>query len=205
MSPADRLDADRLAQGLRGQRIGNRVVVLEEATSTNDVVFAMAADNQEGLVVFAERQTAGRGQHGRRWESAAGQGLWFSVLLRPDVLPNELPRLTSWAAQTVAKTLATELSLPATVKPPNDVYLGTRKVAGVLLEMRAIAGAPNVGILGIGLNVHQTAGDFPEEIRETATSLSLASGEPVDRHAIAISILRDLDRTYGGALAVTEL
>jgi BirA family biotin operon repressor/biotin-[acetyl-CoA-carboxylase] ligase len=205
MSPADRLDAERLAQALRSQRIGNQIVVLRETTSTNDVVFAMAGENEEGLVVFAERQTAGRGQHGRRWESAAGQGLWFSVLLRPHLSANELPRLTSWAAHAVAETLATELSLPATVKPPNDVYVGSRKVAGVLLEMRAIAGAPNVGILGIGVNVHQTAGDFPEEIRETATSLTIASGKPVDRHAIAISILRDLDRTYGGALAVTEL
>ena len=196
MSPADALDADRLSQALRSQRIGNRVVVLEEATSTNDVVFAMAAESEEGLVVFAERQTAGRGQHGRRWESAAGQGLWFSVLLRPSVTPNELPCLTSWAARTVAETLATELSLAATVKPPNDVYLGDRKVAGVLLEMRAIAGAPNVGILGIGLNVSQTAEDFPEEIRGTATSLAIASGKSIDREKIAIAILRALDRTY---------
>jgi BirA family biotin operon repressor/biotin-[acetyl-CoA-carboxylase] ligase len=74
MSPADTLDAERIAQALSGQRIGNRVVVFEEATSTNDVVFAIAAENDEGLVVFAERQTAGRGQHGRRWESARGKG-----------------------------------------------------------------------------------------------------------------------------------
>jgi BirA family biotin operon repressor/biotin-[acetyl-CoA-carboxylase] ligase len=78
-------------------------------------------------------------------------------------------------------------------------------VAGVLLEMRAVPAAPNVGILGIGVNVGHTADDFPQEIRETATSLSLASGKPVDRHAIAISILHDLDRTYASALSVTEL
>ena len=205
MSPADTLEAKRIAQALHAQRIGNRVVVLKEATSTNDVVFTMAAENDEGLVVFAERQTAGRGQHGRRWESAPGKGLWFSVLLRPNVAPNESPRLTSWAARTIAATIASELSVAATVKPPNDVYVGGRKVAGVLLEMRAVPAAPNVGILGIGVNVGHTADDFPQEIRETATSLSLASGKSIDRHAIAISILRDLDRTYAHALTVTEL
>jgi BirA family biotin operon repressor/biotin-[acetyl-CoA-carboxylase] ligase len=98
MSPADRLDGERIAEALRGERLGNRVVVLDETTSTNDVVFEMAGDSEEGLVVFAERQTAGRGQHGRRWESAAGKGLWFSVLLRPNLAPNDLSRLTNWAA-----------------------------------------------------------------------------------------------------------
>ena len=196
MSLADALDAERLGQAVAGQRIGSRIVVVEEATSTNDVVFAMAGENEEGLVVFAERQTAGRGQHGRRWQSARGKGLWFSVLLRPNVAPNESPRLTSWAARTVAETIAAELSLAATVKPPNDVYVGERKVAGVLLEMRAIAGAPNVGILGIGINVNQTSDDFPEEIRGTATSLAMATGKPIDRHVIATAILHALDRTY---------
>jgi BirA family biotin operon repressor/biotin-[acetyl-CoA-carboxylase] ligase len=202
MSPADALDVKRLTQALRNQCIGHAVVVLQQASSTNDIVFAMAAESDEGLVVFAERQTAGRGQHGRRWESAPGKGLWFSVLLRPNVPPNEATGLTSWAARTIAETIARELALPAFVKPPNDVYIADRKVAGVLLEMRAVAGAPHVGILGIGLNVRQAADDFPPEIRQTATSLALASGQPIDRHSIAISLLRDLDRTYEQARAL---
>jgi BirA family biotin operon repressor/biotin-[acetyl-CoA-carboxylase] ligase len=177
---------------------------LQQAASTNDIVFAMAAESDEGLVVFAEQQTAGRGQHGRRWESAPGKGLWFSVLLRPNVPPSEAARLTSWAARTVAETIARELGVPAHVKPPNDVYIVDRKVAGILLEMRAVAGAPHVGILGIGLNVSHTGDDFTPEIRQTATSLSLASGQPIDRHSIAISILRDLDRSYAHARALSS-
>jgi BirA family biotin operon repressor/biotin-[acetyl-CoA-carboxylase] ligase len=196
MSPADPLDAVRLAQALTGKRIGNRIVVCAEVTSTNDVLFAMAADNDEGLVVFAEQQTAGRGQHGRRWESAAGKGLWFSVLLRAGITPEESPRLTSWAATTVAETIAQSLAIMASVKPPNDVYIRDRKVAGVLLELRAVPAAPHVGILGIGLNVNQTEDDFPEELRATATSLSIAARRPIDRHEVAIALLRELDRTY---------
>jgi BirA family biotin operon repressor/biotin-[acetyl-CoA-carboxylase] ligase len=195
MSPADRSTRNDRGR-TRGERIGNRVVVLEETSSTNDVVFAMAADHAEGLVVFAERQTAGRGQHGRRWESAAAKGLWFSVLLRPQLSPNELSHLTSWAAQTIADTLHAELALPARVKPPNDVYVGDRKVAGILLEMRAVPAA-HVGILGIGLNVNQTPEDFPEELRGTAASLAMLTSEEVDRHTIAIALLRALARTYG--------
>ena len=196
MSPADPLDAERIADALRGERIGNCVVVLQETGSTNDVVFAMAADHAEGLVVFAELQTAGRGQHGRRWESTVGKGLWFSVLLRPNLSPNELPRLTSWAAQTIADTLKAELALPARVKPPNDVYIADRKVAGILLEMRAVPAAPHVGILGIGVNVNQTPEEFPEELRGTATSLAMLTGKSVDRHALAVALLRALARTY---------
>ena len=196
MSPDDGLDADALAKALSGHRIGNRVIVLRETNSTNDVVCAMAGKNEEGLVVFAEHQTTGRGQHGKRWESAAGKGLWLSVLLRPKISPNESPRLTSWAAQTLAATISNELSVSATVKPPNDVYVRDRKLAGVLLEMRAVTAAPHVGILGIGLNVNQRAEDFPEELRSTATSLSIVLGRPVERQAIAIALLRELDRTY---------
>jgi BirA family biotin operon repressor/biotin-[acetyl-CoA-carboxylase] ligase len=197
MSPADPLDAERIAEALRGERLGNRVVVLDETTSTNDVVFEMAGDSEEGLVVFAERQTAGRGQHGRRWESAAGKGLWFSILLRPRLSPNELSRLTSWGARTIADTLHAELALPARVKPPNDVYISHRKVAGILLEMRAVPAAPNVGILGIGLNVNQTPDEFPEELRGTAASLAMLTGEQVDRQTVAIALLRALAGSYG--------
>ncbi len=165
MSPADSLDAKALRAALSGQLIGHHVVQLAEASSTNDVVAQMAAAHPEGLVVLAEKQTAGRGQYGRRWESAPGLGLWFSILLRPQLTPEESPRLTSWAADCLAATIREECGLPARVKPPNDVYVGDRKVAGLLLEMRAVVGEAHYGILGIGLNVNQAAEDFPENLR----------------------------------------
>src|SRR3982750_3505518 len=120
MSPADSpLDADELRSALGDCLIGREILVLDETTSTNDFVFGLTTPaTREGLVVFAERQTAGRGQRGNRWDSAAGKGLWFSILLRPKIASKESPRLTSWAAQTIARTLADNLSLAATVKPP---------------------------------------------------------------------------------------
>src|SRR3954471_1823225 len=132
--PAAPLDAEKLRRALAGQRIGNRVVVLTTATSTNDVVVQMMGDHVEGLVVFAETQTAARGQYGRRWESAAGKGLWFSILLRPWIAVSESARLTDFLARAIADAIAEQTGLACTVKLPNDIYVGDRKMAGVLVE-----------------------------------------------------------------------
>src|SRR3712207_1308486 len=131
MSPADRpLDAAELRRALSGCTIGRDVLVLDETTSTNDFVFGLAtAETAEGIVVFAERQTAGREQHGNHWESAGGKGLCFTILLGPQIPASEAARLTSWAAAAIAETVRSEFSLGATVKPPNDVYVGERKIA----------------------------------------------------------------------------
>lgn len=188
MSTADRLDAEALSAAL-GFR---RVIVLRETTSTNDAVFEMAHANKEGLVIFAERQTAGRGQYGRRWESAAGLGLWFSLLLRPGIDAAAASELTTRAAGSIAATLQREFGLAFGVKLPNDVYVGARKVAGVLLERRAVAGASHVAILGVGLNVNQQPEDFPEELREAAGSIAMALERPISRQALAIALVHGL-------------
>ncbi|HEY0370026.1 MAG TPA: biotin--[acetyl-CoA-carboxylase] ligase [Chthoniobacterales bacterium] len=179
------------------QTIGRDVLVLECVDSTNEFLFRLTTPaTPEGLVVLAETQTAGRGQHGRRWESAASKGLWLSILLRPKLAPNESPRLTRWAAQTVAETIRAQFSLGATVKPPNDIYIDKRKVAGVLLEMRVAADGTHIGILGIGINVNHAREDFPVELRDTASSIAMALGREVDRQNFAVALLRELDRTY---------
>ena len=189
MSARDRLRAEKLRGGFL---IGRQVIVLEETESTNDVVRQMAGgDWPEGLCVFAEQQTAGRGQRSNTWESAAGKGLWFSILLRPKIDIVDSPRLSEWAARVVAETIG-----DSTVKLPNDVYIGERKVAGVLVEMRAQAGAPHVAIVGIGVNVNHAPSDFSEELRERATSLAIVRRMRQDRHLLACELLRNLDRTY---------
>jgi BirA family biotin operon repressor/biotin-[acetyl-CoA-carboxylase] ligase len=192
----DRLNAAEFRFACSGQRIGNRVEVRREVTSTNDVVLQMASENDEGLVVFAESQTAGRGQYGKNWASAPHKGLWFSILLRPKMAPSDAPRLTSWAAHSVTAAIHEQLSLSPAVTPPNDVFVGQRKVAGVLLEMRAVPGASHFGILGIGVNVNQQPDDFPPELMQQAGSLAMACGGHVDRQQLAIAILRTLDRGY---------
>ena len=194
MPGRDRLRAEKLRGGLI---IGREVIVLEKTESTNDVIREMAAgDWPEGLCVFAEHQTAGRGQRGNRWESAAGKGLWFSILLRPRIDVRDSTRLTIWVADTIARTLEEQFNLPASVQLPNDIYVRDRKIAGVLVEMQAQPGAPHVAVVGIGLNVNHAPSDFPDEVREHATSIAMVRRSRLDRHLLALSLLKNLDRTY---------
>ncbi len=197
MSQRESLCAEKLRAALGESYIGNGIIVVEETDSTNDLMWQRAREgNPSGVVIFAERQTAGRGQRGNRWESAAHLGLWFSILLRPGIGPADSARLTNWAAETIARTIEEENGIGAQVKLPNDIYIGTRKVAGVLVELRVEKNGAYAAIVGIGLNVNQTDVDFPEQLRERAGSLAMAAGKPVDRQLFAIALLRNLDRTY---------
>ncbi|MEY2479685.1 MAG: BirA family transcriptional regulator [Verrucomicrobiota bacterium] len=191
------LDAERIRTALGQCVIGREIVVLEQTTSTNDAIFQKTTpDVPEGLVVFAEQQTAGRGQRGHDWESVGGLGLWLSILLRPKISLDQSARLTDWAARVISKTILEEFEIAPHIKPPNDIYLADRKIAGVLVEMRAQKNGPHVAIVGIGINVNQMPEDFSEAVRSRAGSLAMALGRPQDRYTLAVALLRNLDRTY---------
>src|SRR5437763_8861257 len=203
MLAADRLSGPKLRAGLGYATIGREIIVLDETTSTNDVVLQMANGGApEGLVVFAEHQTAGRGQRGNIWESAAGKGLLCSILLRPKVALQDSARLVDWAVKGIAWTVESACLRKVTIKSPNDIYIDGRKVAGVLVEMRAQPGAPHLAVAGIGVNVNQKPSHFPEELRDCATSLAIVLVGPVDRNALAIAFLRSLDYLYRARLYV---
>src|SRR5881296_3559478 len=171
----DRLVGSELQANLGSAGIGREIIVLEQTGSTNDAILKVAtADLNEGLVLFAEDQTAGRGQRGNRWESTAGKGLWFSILLRPRIDINNSPRLTAWAAEAISDVIRHEFSLKTMIKLPNDVEIDGRKVAGVLVEMRAQEKAQHLAVAGIGINVNQSLEDFPKELQGRAISLAMA-------------------------------
>ena len=199
----DRLIDKELRADLGGAVIiGREIIVLGQTGSTNDAILRIARPNsEEGLVLFAEDQTAGRGQRGNRWESTAGKGLWFSILLQPKIDLNNSPQLTAWAAEGISDAIQNEFSLKTTIKLPNDVEIDGRKVAGVLVEMRAQEKAPYLAIAGIGINVNQSLEDFPKELQSRAISLAMALGRQVDRQKFAVAVLRNLDRTYAKRFA----
>ena len=197
MTSPDALSAEKLRADVDPVIVGREIVVVDETTSTNDSVLERTSSaTPEGLVVFAERQTAGRGQRNNSWESAAGKGLWFSFLLRPKIDIGDSTQLAEWAARTVAETIAKEFALPATVKLPNDIIVAGNKIAGVLVEMRAQKNAPHIAIVGVGVNVNHQAEDFSEELRARAISLAMALDRQVDRHQFAVALLKNLDRSY---------
>jgi BirA family transcriptional regulator, biotin operon repressor / biotin---[acetyl-CoA-carboxylase] ligase len=203
----DRLIADQLQAAFPCSIIGRDIVVLEQTGSTNDAIFQVAspqgaADSSppslvdEGLVLFAEHQTAGRGQRGNRWESTPGKGLWFSILLRPGIQLSDSGGLTIWAIEAISDVIRIEFGLEPAIKLPNDVQLNGHKVAGVLVEMRAQDKAPHLAVVGIGINVNQCRNDFPAELQDRAISLAMALGRQVDRQNFAVALLRNLDLTY---------
>src|SRR6476620_1526090 len=197
----DWLTADQLQAALPGAIIGRKSIVLEQTGSTNDAIWRVASTDglpsiPEGLVVFAEQQTAGRGQRGNRWESTGGKGLWFSILLRPEIQLSDSGRLTIWAIEAIADAIRIEFGLEPAIKLPNDVQLNGQKVAGVLVEMRAQEKAPHLAVVGIGINVNQRRDDFPAELQDRAISLAMALGRQVDRQNFAVALLRNLDLTY---------
>lgn len=198
----DRLIVAELRQSLGESVIGRRIIVLESTRSTNEFLLqALTSELPEGFVVFAEHQTAGRGQRGHRWESAPYRGLWFSILLRPRIPIVESARLTDWAAQAVAAAIRSETGLEARIKLPNDVYVAAKKVAGVLVETKAGLGSKWAAVAGIGVNVNQAPEEFPDELRARAGSLAMALGRPIDRPAFAAALLRELERTRAQAAA----
>ena len=169
------------------------------AGSTNDLARALAAAGApHGTVVLAEEQTAGRGRSGRPWSSPPGLGIWMSLVVRPATLPAPglLPILVGLAAAEAVDPFARPEA--TAVKWPNDLWIGGRKLAGILCEGSWDGEGPGGIVVGIGMNVLHAPGDFPPEVRETATSLRIAAGWSPPRAevagALAAAIVRALAR-----------
>ena len=197
------LDAEALSQVAP-----DLVVELHEtATSTNAVAADRArAGAPDGLVVVAEHQTAGRGRLDRTWETPPRAALTFSLVLRPTVPAADWPWLPLLTGHTVAKVLRAAGYAGSVVKWPNDVLVGERKVAGILVERVETPSGP-AAVLGIGLNVSLTEAELPVP---TATSLALEGGAEPDRTALLVELLRSLREAYdawqaGGADGLARL
>jgi len=199
VSAPDLLHADDLLARLgKTCVIGRDVQVFQQTNSTSDVAEKLARDGvKEGVVVFAEGQTKGRGRLGRKWLSPPGKGLWFSVLLRPSLRPQEVTQLTIAAATALWRAIHEQTGLVPEIKWPNDLLLRGRKVAGILTELSAELDRVKHIILGIGVNVNMGANEFPAELRKLATSLKIESGKTVSRAELAAAMMRELDRDYG--------
>jgi len=198
VSSPDALHADDLLARLGQTKVvGRDIRVFEETTSTNDVIEKLARDGvKEGAVVFAESQTKGRGRLGRKWMSPTHKGLWFSVLLRPELRPQEATQLTVASATALRRAIKSVTGLTPEIKWPNDLLLGGKKVAGILTEMSAEVDRVRHIILGIGVDVNQDAAEFPAELRKIATSLKIEAGAEISRAELATEILRELDVDY---------
>ena len=160
----------------------------------------MAEDAVDGTVVIAKHQTAGRGRLNRSFESPDGKGLYFSVLLKPEIPPERLVCITAMAGVAVCGAVERICNLRPGLKWPNDPVLRGRKLCGVLTELvMDEAGCPHV-VLGIGVNVSQKAEDFSPEVAKLATSLEAELGKEVSFAALAAALIEELDQLYRALL-----
>ena len=200
----DLLDGAALAASLPTRIFGKTAWhILEETTSTNHDAVRLANEGcAEGCVIVAERQTQGRGRKGHVWRSLP-RGLQFSVLLRPEACSWNAALLTGLAALAVARAVREVTGLTPCVKPPNDVHIGGRKLAGVLVETGLRGDEPDWAVLGIGCNVNALPEDFPpeerlEDGRPRFTSLLEETGRFVSRPALLAVMLEHLEKAYVG-------
>jgi BirA family biotin operon repressor/biotin-[acetyl-CoA-carboxylase] ligase len=172
---------------LRG-RFGHVYRYAEITPSTQRM---LAEDTAEGAVAVAEEQTEGRGRLGRAWEAPGGTSVLVSVLLLPAVATPRLPELSLVAGGAVAEAILEVTGIEPTIKFPNDVLIGRRKVAGILAES-----SEGRVVLGIGVNANQTLEQLPADAQTEPTSLRLELGEPVSRLQLLAAILLQLERAY---------
>jgi BirA family biotin operon repressor/biotin-[acetyl-CoA-carboxylase] ligase len=192
MSRISPSDLAELVVVLSGRTIGRRIEQVAECGSTQDLVRALGEGGEsEGTVVLAERQTQGRGQRGNLWQGAAGKDLAFSFLLTPPALP--AVALAAILPLGVCLGLEEALGRRFTVKWPNDVLHGGRKVAGILIEGTTLAGRTTYAV-GVGVNVNTTG--FPPELADRAGSLSQITGGELDRAGLLATLLISLDDVY---------
>ncbi|HZD30830.1 MAG TPA: biotin--[acetyl-CoA-carboxylase] ligase [Candidatus Angelobacter sp.] len=192
---ADLLLADIVGPLAKGTMFASRIRHYFRIGSTNAAAMqAAAAGEPDGAVFFAEQQTAGRGRGGNSWESAASDGIYCSIVLRPQLAPADALLLSLIAGIAVSEVVQQTTGLHPDLRWPNDVLLEERKFCGILTEMNAEATRVRHVVVGIGINVNQSS--FPSELESLATSLRIAAGHEWSRVQIAAALLKSLDAWY---------
>ncbi len=203
----DILDPFEIAQKLSTEVIGKCILRLDSVDSTNNYAKIKASEGcEDGTTVIAETQTSGRGRLGREWDSSDKKGIWMSVILMPDIAPEEAQIITLAVSVAVVKAIKSVTGIETAIKWPNDVILDGKKVCGILTEMNTEIDRINYIVVGIGVNVNHEKADFPEELKDKAVSLKIfsedsAQGEKVlcenyERNMIIASILFELEQKY---------
>ena len=194
-SVADLLLPDIVGPLVSGTLFSSKIRHYFRVGSTNAAAMEAAAEGEpEGSVFFAEQQTAGRGRGGNTWESAPSDGIYCSVILRPQLSPADALLLSLIAGIAVAEAVELTTGLHPDLRWPNDVLLEERKFCGILTEMNAEALRVRYVVVGMGINVNQPS--FSPELEPIATSLRLASGHEWSRVRVAAALLKSLDNWY---------
>jgi BirA family biotin operon repressor/biotin-[acetyl-CoA-carboxylase] ligase len=195
----NRLTEGEILPYLRSQATREKLICLEQVDSTNNYAKKLAMEGGlDSTPIVANEQTGGRGRLGRSFQSPKDAGVYLTLLYRPKIPPMEAVNLTAYVAVAICQGIEAACGVRPGIKWTNDIVLGGKKLAGILTEMsvEGESGALQYLITGIGVNVCQQREDFPEEIRDIATSLELELGHPVSRGKLAAELINALEEMY---------
>jgi BirA family biotin operon repressor/biotin-[acetyl-CoA-carboxylase] ligase len=190
----DRLYPEEIKDNLSTNSIGKNIYYFKTLQSSNSEARRLAQQGApHGTLIIAEEQTGGKGRFGRVWFSPKSLGIWASLVLRPEISPENAPPVTMLAAVAVAEAVENITGIALGIKWPNDLLFENKKVCGILTEMNGEMEKVNFLILGLGINVNLGKDDFPKELRDIATSLLIAKKEKISRHKLIKELLWQLE------------
>lgn len=197
VSAPEKVSKSEIQFGLETKALGKMIQYQESVESTQKIAHQLANEGaEEGTLVIAEEQVSGKGRLMRSWHSPKFSGIWMSLILRPKIPLHQAPQLTLLAAVAVAQAIEDVTELQPQIKWPNDLLINRKKVTGILTEMQAESDRIHSVIIGIGMNINQQKEDFPEDLREKASSLSIESGVKISRAKVIQRVLLRLEDLY---------
>lgn len=191
----DILTYEEVGKYLDTDFIGRNIYYFDLINSTNIKAKEIALEEKEGTVLVSEEQVGGKGRLGRQWLSPKGKGIWMSIILKPNVDPMKVAKITLLGAAAVHKALA-NMNIKSQIKWPNDILIDGKKISGILTEMSAELNMINYVIMGIGINVNLDEEDIPEDLKDKATSIKIIEGKEIDRKRLLANILNELEKLY---------
>ena len=191
------MTSDEIKSGLNTNILGREVLCYAETTSTNDIAIELAGkDAKEGTLVIADSQTKGRGRLDRKWVASAGTSILASLILRPAIELSQVNRIVLITTISIIHAIRNVANLHALIKWPNDIVINNKKVVGILAESKTEKNSLSFVVVGFGINVNIPKGNFPEEIADIATSLSIESGREVSRVYLLQEVLKQIESRY---------
>lgn len=204
ISSPDLIDKNELLSLLKTSIIGKNIIYFDDIDSTNLKGKELAQNHiEDGSLIISEKQNLGNGRFNRKWVSPKG-GLWFSLVLRPNLPPTEAPKITQIAAASVYKALS-DFDIDTTIKWPNDIYINDKKLCGILSEMKCDMDRVHYLILGIGINVNIDDKDFDESVKPIATSLKIQFNKLFNRNELLAEFLNHFEVLYSKFITNLDL
>lgn len=190
----DLLTSNKITQYLTTSFVGRKIIHFDTIDSTNTYAKTIGLNCDDGTVVTSENQTVGRGRLGRQWESQS-KSICMSIILKPEINIFQVAKITQVCAAAVALSLE-EFGIDAQIKWPNDLMINNKKICGILTEMESSNNKVNYVVVGIGINVNNSYSDFPDAIKDIASSLKIETGNEIRRSSIAAKIMNNFEILY---------